>query len=134
MADDELRLQPNRLLAGSDATDEIGAAARKAADAFATGTAYDSQNPPWGKDHYGRDFAVNYIPVHTMLRDAINALANAILAAAGLTRNAGEDFKKAQEEALRRIQDAMNEPPPAYGDGLPGYGDVPPHYSGPHRG
>nr|BFD87998.1 hypothetical protein StreXyl84_73990 [Streptomyces sp. Xyl84] len=134
MADSELKVEPNRLLAGGDATDEIGGAALKAADTFATETAYDPQDPPEGNDHYGREFAVNYIPVHTQLRDAVIALANAIHAAAALTRGAGEDFKKAQDDALRRIQDALNEPLPTYGDGLPGYGDVPPPYSGPHHG
>ncbi|MET9144822.1 hypothetical protein [Streptomyces sp. NPDC004042] len=134
MADSELRVEPNRLLAGGDATDEIGGAALRAADAFATDTAYDPQDPPWGNDHYGRDFAVNYIPVHTQLRDAVNALANAIHSAAALTRGAGEDFKKAQEEAMRHIEDAQHQPLPPTGSLVPTPGGGPLPHSGPHPG
>ncbi|MFH8224701.1 hypothetical protein ACH4C2_36910 [Streptomyces sp. NPDC018057] len=134
MGDGTLRIEPNRLLAGGDATDEIGAAALRAADVFATDTAYDPQDPPWGNDHYGRDFAVNYIPVHTQLRDAVNALANALHSAAALTRGAGEDFKKAQEEAMRHIEEAQHQPLPSAGSALPAAdGGLAPH-SGVHPG
>ncbi|MFF2328592.1 MULTISPECIES: hypothetical protein [unclassified Streptomyces] len=104
MADEStFNADPARIMAGGGATDEVGTETRRAAEGFADKTSWDVQDPPWGNDSYGHQYAQNYIPFHSQLRDAIRTLGNAVHAAADLTMNSGKSFQKTQDDALGHI-------------------------------
>lgn len=104
MADSGLfAADPERITTGGGITDQISTLMLHAADDYATATAWDPQDPPWGNDDYGNAFAANYVPVHTDLRDAYTAIGNAVMAAGAMTVNSGKSFHGTQGDAIDAI-------------------------------
>ncbi|MER5699805.1 hypothetical protein ABT255_52710 [Streptomyces mirabilis] len=104
MADDAVfAADPAGIKSGGGIMDQISKLIHDGTGRYADDTAFDPQNPPWGGDTYGKQFAQNYLPVHTQLLAAYVAFGNAVLAAGLLTRAAGDGFATAQEGALGRI-------------------------------
>jgi hypothetical protein len=76
---------------------------RRLAGNYVAQTSWDPQNPPFGDDSYGHAFLQGMIPVHRMVSEGFNALANALYGAADLTSEAGRSFGAAHEDAGRSI-------------------------------
>lgn len=102
MADDNVFAAiPGEVRQGGAVTDEVGLAARQLAKAYETYSAFDPNNPPWGRTGDTADaFREKYLQPHADLRDALAALADAITSAATKTVNSGTGFHNAQTDAL----------------------------------
>jgi hypothetical protein len=94
----------HQIIAGGDNTNQVGELIRDSAEQFAEKTAFDWEDPPWGKDEYGNQYAPTYIPVHADFRDAYTAFGNSLMAAAQMTINSGKGFRSAQEQAIDDIR------------------------------
>ncbi len=104
---------PGRIQSGGSATGNVADVTDRAADQFADATAYDMADPPWGNDTYGKQYVQNYVPIHTMLRDGVRSLAQALESASRLTIDSGKSFSKAQSDNMdniRNVPDMHNGP------------------------
>jgi len=101
---DEFIADPTLIRSGGGATDSIGTALAAAAKAFEVATTFDPQDPPWGDDDAGRQFAAAYVEPHAQLRDAFTALATGVRQAGELAISSGVNFQKTQNEALGEIE------------------------------
>ncbi|MGW5352697.1 hypothetical protein ACWERV_19580 [Streptomyces sp. NPDC004031] len=102
MADDNVFAAiPDEVRQGGAVTDEVGLAARQLAKAYETYSAFDPNDPPWGRSgETAKAFQEKYVQPHADLRDALDALAQAIVSAATKTVNSGNGFHNAQSDAL----------------------------------
>jgi hypothetical protein len=92
---------PGDVTQGGGVTDDAALAARELAKAYESDSSFDPNNPPWGKSgDTAKAFQEKYLQPHADLRDALNALAEAITSAATQTINSGKDFHTAQSDAV----------------------------------
>ncbi|WP_331728271.1 hypothetical protein [Streptomyces sp. NBC_01176] len=105
MADDRVfAAEPDSVVRGGDVTDRISQILERLSHGYADETSWDAGNPPWGVGQLGTVFAKQYVPPHSELRDAVSALAAAMLGAATKTLTSGRSFSGAQDHAVHEIE------------------------------
>lgn len=58
--------------------DDILALVTNASRVFARDTAFDPDDPPWGDDFVGSEFAANYVRQQAQIRDTVAAFAASV--------------------------------------------------------
>ncbi|MFF8593839.1 hypothetical protein ACF061_20795 [Streptomyces sp. NPDC015220] len=105
MAEDQVfAAQPDSVVHGGDVTDRISEILHRLSNDFADRTSWDAGRPPWGVGQLGTVFAKQYVQPHSELRDAVSALAAAMLGAASKTLTSGLDFSRSQSDAVHTIE------------------------------
>jgi hypothetical protein len=95
---------PEEVVQGGGVTDEAGQLTDRLSKAYETDSYFDPNNPPWGRSgDTAKVFQEKYVQPHAELRDALDALARAVTAAAAHTLNSGKDFHTAQGDAVDAI-------------------------------
>ncbi|MGW0876568.1 hypothetical protein ACWD3J_39955 [Streptomyces sp. NPDC002755] len=105
MADDPVLIaDPYGVRKGGAATDAIADHISGVVKRFTDRTYFNADDPAWGNDDIGREFGSVYVPSLHELRDALDGFEGAVLSAARLTSESGDNFGKAQADSLDNIQ------------------------------
>lgn len=95
---------PDYITEGAGNTYEVSDYVKSMVESFDEGTAYDPNDPPWGKKgEVAEAFKEKYLEPHIQMREALHALVAAITAAGTQTLNSGRGFSRAQNDAITTI-------------------------------
>lgn len=95
---------PDGITEGAGNTFKVSEYAESMVESFDEGTAYDPNDPPWGKKgEVAEAFEEKYLEAHIQMREALHVLVAAITAAGTQTLNSGRGFSHAQDDAITAI-------------------------------